>query len=232
MKNISIKGLENYLISKDGKVYNSIQYSGFGGYTIRNKPKQIKSFANKNTGYMQVCLQNKSLGIKVKCLYVHRLVAETYLPNPLNLPEVNHKDMNKNNNSVSNLEWVTKEQNIQHKVLNTKKKIDLIIENDKLIQKGIEEYYKYGMLYYPAKIWNCNEGLASYILRLNNIPIYHKTLIPLYIKRELINYNISNNISAKDLQKYAYAKYKVKLTTDIVYKIKRNDSRLFSTKNI
>lgn len=50
----------------------------------------------------------------VKKFLVHRLVAITHLPNPNNLPEVNHKDGNKLNNKVSNLEWVTRNQNIQH----------------------------------------------------------------------------------------------------------------------
>lgn len=47
---------------------------------------------------------------------IHRLVAVKYIPNPKNLPEVNHIDGNKSNNNVNNLEWVTKSQNQQHAI--------------------------------------------------------------------------------------------------------------------
>ena len=57
---------------------------------------------NKKTGYLQVSLYKNN---KHKNHTVHRLVAYMFIPNPNNLPEVNHKDEDKTNNMVSNLEW-------------------------------------------------------------------------------------------------------------------------------
>lgn len=64
-------------------------------------------------GYLRIQLNHHG-----RCEYVavHRLVAETFIPNPCNLPIVNHKDGNKSNNAIHNLEWVTQSDNIKHAV--------------------------------------------------------------------------------------------------------------------
>jgi hypothetical protein len=69
---------------------------------------------------------------------VHRLVALTFIPNPNNLPEVNHKDTNKQNNHIDNLEWVTDSENKKHAYINglLGKNIGAIGENNPMFKKG------------------------------------------------------------------------------------------------
>lgn len=70
----------------------------------------IKAHIDKN-GYYRVLLSKNN---KIKNYLVHRLVAQTFIPNPNNLPQVNHKDENKTNNNVNNLEWCTRSYNCQY----------------------------------------------------------------------------------------------------------------------
>ena len=74
---------------------------------------RILSLCKNSQGYLQVVLRKDKA---VKSLYVHRLVASAFMPNPNNKPEVNHIDGNKANNNINNLEWVTRKENASHAV--------------------------------------------------------------------------------------------------------------------
>ena len=80
------------------------------GYIAHYKEKILKQSFERN-GYVRVGLSRDG---KVKLYYVHVLVAQAFIANPDNLPEVNHKDENKLNNKASNLEWCTHEYNSKH----------------------------------------------------------------------------------------------------------------------
>lgn len=94
----TIENYPNYVIYEDGRVQN-IKTGRF-----------LKTRVSTN-GYILVDLCN--LGIQ-KCLQIHRILAEAFISNPDNKSQVNHKDGNKQNNSLSNLEWSTRSENIQH----------------------------------------------------------------------------------------------------------------------
>ena len=94
-----IKGFERYLIDTNGNIYDT-------KYNNRKICQWID-----NTGYYQCNLyKDKKRYFKRE----HKLVAETFIENQNNLPQVNHKDGNKLNNKVSNLEWTTNSENTQH----------------------------------------------------------------------------------------------------------------------
>jgi hypothetical protein len=224
MKNITIKGFEHYLIDENGKVYNSISNTKFGGKQIRKNPKELKSWPNKNTGYHTVVLRSEIH--KPICVYVHRLVAAAYLPNPLNLPEVNHKDFNVSNNKLENIEWVTRKQNNHHrKTQKTKSeytpKIDAIVSNTTLLNDGIELYKKYGKLDILCKLWNCSLPYCSNILKMNGIKIYKKNKLPIYLKETLLFEYQNTNMKPKEFKKYIKDKYDISITGYLYVEIRK-----------
>lgn len=95
-----------YQVSKYGRIISLPRKCGFS-YTEK---KFLKIRINK-CGYRYVVLYKNN---KPKNLLVHRLVAEAFIPNPNNLPCVNHKDEDKTNNRVENLEWCTQKYNVNY----------------------------------------------------------------------------------------------------------------------
>ena len=96
-----IKVNPEFLISKQGTIYSL-------------KNHEIKKINNNPHGYSRICLPTAENPNKK--FYVHRLVAEAYIPNPTNYEQVNHIDLNKHNNNVDNLEWCSQSMNIKHNV--------------------------------------------------------------------------------------------------------------------
>lgn len=124
-----------YQISNEGKVKSLARDVEWRG-TIRHQPEQIKKLSPDRDGYLLVGLSKDG---KPKSCKVHRLVASAFIENPDGLPEVNHIDENKTNNSVENLEWVTHKENINHGTHNQRMAetlsipIDMLTKDDELI---------------------------------------------------------------------------------------------------
>ena len=123
-----VSGYEGlYKVSDKGRV-KSLKFG---------KVKILKPVRNKY-GYLCVCLfKNRNR----KKFMVHRLVAQVFLPNPQNLPQVNHKDEDKTNNSVQNLEFCDRKYNCNFGTRN--QKISEKMTNGKL-SKPVLQYTKYG----------------------------------------------------------------------------------------
>lgn len=105
-----IEGYENYYeISNYGRIKSlPHKWVGFGKNINCKTKSKIRITKTNKTGYEQVVLFKNGTS---KTFLVHRLVAMAFIPNPDNLPCVNHKDCIKTNNFVSNLEWCSYEYN-------------------------------------------------------------------------------------------------------------------------
>lgn len=119
-----VKGYEGlYAVSNLGNIYS---------YYMKKQKKQ----SIRKDGYKFVVLKKNG---KQKYMMVHRLVAEAFIPNPENLPMINHKDENPLNNCIDNLEWCTALYNNTYN--------DVHIKRGKSLSKKVYAYDEYGSLY-------------------------------------------------------------------------------------
>lgn len=146
---------------------NLYQVSNLGNirslcFGARNKRKsntiRMLKIGYTNVGYSKVELYKDGIS-KIK--YVHRLVAETFIPNPDNKPEVNHINGDKTNNSIDNLEWVTSSENKRH-ALNTglKKPVAGLRGKNNPSSKPIDQYTTDGIF---VKHWDSIADAASFL---------------------------------------------------------------------
>lgn len=150
----------NYEVSTHGRVRNMIT-----GYMLKPQLHDNK--------YYRVTLNKKHFKI-------HRLVAETFIPNSSNKPQINHKDGNKLNNYASNLEWCTNKENAIHAV-----KTGLIkrLNEDEVISIYYDCWIKRKPIYKIAKEYRVTKGTVSSIKYKSN---YQDILSKVKLKLEIV----------------------------------------------
>lgn len=150
-----------YQISSWGRVKSMKRYAqGHGTKDLRNE--MILKTENQN-GYKRIVLTKDRYRKKFS---VHRLVAEAFIPNPNNYPIINHKDENRSNNCVDNLEWCTHEYNTNYG--NCRKKLSEVMTNGKLSKAVLQIDKNTGQVIneFPS----CNEA-ARQLGKRNSSPI-------------------------------------------------------------
>ena len=146
----AIEGYANYSVSDNGQVRN-------------DKTGKILSPALDSNGYRFVLLCKNG---EQKHGYIHRLVAEAFIPNPDNLRDVNHRDGNKQNNRKSNLEWRTHAENIIYSITwfgkprSTRAKKAVQCVETGLVYSSVQEAAK-AVGRSPTAIRKCIEGWTN-----------------------------------------------------------------------
>lgn len=113
---------DGYLVCEDGSIWTEWHRNPARRGYARKMNQSFRGGSDKNDRYLSVNIsikdENGNTKKQIK-YYSHRLIAETLIPNPNNLPEIDHSDRIKTNNNVSNLCWVTRKENMAYNIKNT-----------------------------------------------------------------------------------------------------------------
>ena len=118
---------DGYLVNRDGSIYK-LNWNNTG------KMRKVKQTLN-NGGYL-------CFGCNGKIVKSHRFVAECFIPNPYNLPQINHKDEDKTNNHIDNLEWCNNKYNINYGT-----------RNERMVETLSKKVYQYTLKGEFVKEW-------------------------------------------------------------------------------
>ena len=145
--------MANYKISKSKENASDLKVEwklieGFDGiYSVsnygevrNNRTGKLMKPSKNEKGYLHINLTKSG---KRKAMRINRLVAQVFIPNPENKPQVNHIDFNRENNCVNNLEWVTAQENTQYSVCNRKLQGQQKKRNNKTGERNITHYNGY-----------------------------------------------------------------------------------------
>ena len=165
-----VKGYEDYYeISNLGEIRSVERYVELATHKYFKKQKTLTQF-NDGRGYKHVKLYDGKAN--PKSFTVHKLVALTFIENPNNYIEINHIDHNKQNNSVENLEWTSRSENIRHSYLMRDPKTykGSGNKNSKLTEEQViqmREEHKTGRFTYKqlAEKYLVGTTLVSYIVK-------------------------------------------------------------------
>lgn len=124
--------LSNKTEWREVKEYTNYEVNQFGEIRHKKRKKVLKPRSNNSYQYVNFKINGKNINFAV-----HRIVANAFIPNPNGYTEVNHKDYDKTNNCVDNLEWVSSSQNKQHAFLKK--------ENKRSRGKAVNQYTKEGI---------------------------------------------------------------------------------------
>ena len=113
-----IPDFAGYYASEEGEIFTTLKQGCRNRYDLskRTEPRKLNVRYTKH-GYGRVYMRRESTN-KREDVYIHRIIAELFISNPNNLPEVNHLDNDRGNNKATNLEWVSRIDNLNYAMTN------------------------------------------------------------------------------------------------------------------